>query len=72
MTEIDALKAHITKRLSISEAELEAFCQSFKLAKVKKLQFIVQPEFAAKNRYYVVQGSFRAYVIGDEGQEHTI
>ena len=42
------------------------------MTRVKKRQFIVQPEFTAKNRFYVVQGSFRAYVIGDEGQEHTI
>jgi CRP-like cAMP-binding protein len=72
MVETDLLKAHIQKRLSISNDDLEEFCQSFKVSKVKKRQFIVQPEFVAKNRYYVVQGSFRAYVIGDEGQEHTI
>jgi CRP-like cAMP-binding protein len=72
MVETDLLKAHIQKRLSLSNDELEEFCQSFKVSKVKKRQFIVQPEFVAKNRYYVVQGSFRAYVIGDEGQEHTI
>ena len=39
---------------------------------VKKRQFIVQPEFVSKHRCYVVSGSFRAYVIGDQGQEHTI
>jgi CRP-like cAMP-binding protein len=72
MVETDLLKAHIQKRLSFSDDDLEEFCQSFKVSKVKKRQFIVQPEFVAKNRYYVVQGSFRAYVIGDEGQEHTI
>jgi CRP-like cAMP-binding protein len=72
MVETDLLKAHIQKCLSISNDDLEEFCQSFKVSKVKKRQFIVQPEFVAKNRYYVVQGSFRAYVIGDEGQEHTI
>lgn len=72
MVETDLLKAHIQKRLSLSNDDLEEFCQSFKVSKVKKRQFIVQPEFVAKNRYYVVQGSFRAYVIGDEGQEHTI
>lgn len=72
MVETDLLKAHIQKRLSLSNDDLEEFCQNFKVSKVKKRQFIVQPEFVAKNRYYVVQGSFRAYVIGDEGQEHTI
>ncbi|NQX38822.1 cAMP-binding domain of CRP or a regulatory subunit of cAMP-dependent protein kinases [Pedobacter steynii] len=72
MNEYDKLKAHVQKRLSITEDELIEFCNAFKIVKVKKRQFIVQPEFVAKNRFYVVQGTFRAYVIGDEGQEHTI
>jgi len=72
MTDFTNFKAHIQKRLFISDEEFEEFCQSFKVSKVKKRQFIVQPEFVAKYRFYVVAGSFRAYVIGDEGQEHTI
>ena len=72
MSEYDQLKAHVQKRLSITEDELTEFCNAFKIVKVKKRQFIVQPEFVAKNRFYVLQGTFRAYVIGDEGQEHTI
>jgi CRP-like cAMP-binding protein len=51
---------------------LNEFCHSFKLIKVKKRQFIVQPDFIARHRFFVIKGSFRAYVIGDEGQEHTI
>lgn len=72
MSEYDKLKAHVQKRLSITEDELTEFCEAFKIVKVKKRQFIVQPEFVAKNRFYVVHGTFRAYVIGDEGLEHTI
>lgn len=68
----DQLKAHIKKRVTITEEDLAEFTQSFKVVKVKKRQFIVQPEFVSKSRFYVVQGAFRAYVIGDEGQEHTI
>lgn len=72
MSEYDKLKAYVQKRLSITKDELTEFCNAFKIVKVKKRQFIVQPEFVAKNRFYVIQGTFRAYVIGDEGQEHTI
>ncbi len=72
MKEHDNLKQHILKHVSFTDDELDEFCQSFKLLKVKKRQFIVQPGFVARHRYYVVQGSFRAYVIGDEGQEHTV
>lgn len=72
MTAQDHLKAHIQKRVTLTKEELEDFSQNFKVMNVKKRQFIVQPEFVSKNRYYVVSGSFRAYVVGDEGQEHTI
>ena len=72
MTDYDNLKKHVLKLTSMTNDELDEFCASFKLVKVKKRQFIVQPEFIARNRYYVVKGCFRAYVIGDEGQEHTI
>ncbi|TDH24587.1 Crp/Fnr family transcriptional regulator [Segetibacter sp. 3557_3] len=72
MADYDKLKENVLKRIALSDMELEEFCQSFQLMKVKKRQFIIQPEFVARHRYYVVQGSFRAYVIGDAGEEHTI
>lgn len=72
MMQYQALIDHIQKRVSLTDAEIEEFISFFKVSKVKKRQFIVQPEFIAKNRNYVVQGAFRAYVVGDEGEEHTI
>ena len=72
MTDYSQLQEHVLKRTQMTTDELDQFCQGFKLMRVKKRQFIVQPEFIAKHRYYVVSGCFRAYIIGEEGQEHTI
>ncbi|MBW8687896.1 Crp/Fnr family transcriptional regulator [Chitinophaga rhizophila] len=72
MSDYTSFKEHILKRLPLTEEELNEFCSSFKAVKIKKRQFIEQPGFLAKHRYFVVEGAFRAYVIGDEGQEHTI
>ncbi len=63
---------HINKKLSLTEEELNNFIDFFKVTKVKKRQFIIQPEFVAKYRSYVVQGSFIGYVIADDGQDHII
>jgi CRP-like cAMP-binding protein len=63
---------HIQKIVSLTEEEAQQFSASFKEAKIKKRQFIVQPGFTAKHRHYVVSGAFRAYVVADEGQDHTI
>jgi CRP-like cAMP-binding protein len=63
---------HISSRISFSEEEIQEFVSCFKVTKVKKRQFIIQPDFVAKYRNYVVDGAFRAYVVADEGEEHTI
>jgi CRP-like cAMP-binding protein len=44
----------------------------FKEVKVKKKQFIVQPNFVARHRTFIAKGAMRAYVIGEKGEEHTI
>jgi CRP-like cAMP-binding protein len=67
-----ALIDHISKRVSLNEDEIQEFVSCFKLTKVKKRQFIIQPDFVAKYRNYVFEGAFRAYVVADEGEEHTI
>lgn len=72
MTDYSPLIEHIQKRVSLSEAEVQQFVAAFKVTKVKKRQFIIQPDFVAKYRSYVLQGAFRGYVVADEGQDHTI
>jgi CRP-like cAMP-binding protein len=68
----EPLIKHIAARVTLNETEIQEFISHFKITKIKKRQFIIQPEFVAKYRNYVVQGAFRAYVVADEGEEHTI
>lgn len=56
----------------MSPEEMKTLLDAFVLKKVKKKQFIIQPDFIAKYRTYVVEGSFRSYVIGENGIDHTI
>ncbi|SFO74597.1 cAMP-binding domain of CRP or a regulatory subunit of cAMP-dependent protein kinases [Chitinophaga sp. YR627] len=72
MSDYSSFREHVLSRIPFTEEELNEFCNSFKAVRIKKRQFIEQPGFPAKHRYFVVEGAFRAYVIGDEGQEHTI
>lgn len=72
MTEYNKLQAHVAKRVTFTAEEAALFNEAFEVIRVKKRQFIIQPGFVDRYRYYVVQGAFRAYVIGDEGEEHTI
>jgi CRP-like cAMP-binding protein len=63
---------YIAKFVELNEDEKNAIIRSFKEVKIKKRQFIVQPQFITKHRNYVVKGAFRAYVVAEEGQDHTI
>jgi CRP-like cAMP-binding protein len=63
---------YIKNIVELTEEESLIINASFKEVKIKKRQFIVQPNFVANQRYFVLKGAFRAYVVADEGQEHTI
>ena len=72
MSEYQSLIDHINNKIQLTEEETDQFIAAFKLVKVKKRQFVVQPNFTAKYRNYIVKGAFRAYVVADGGQDHTI
>jgi len=72
MSDFAPLIDHINKRITLTAAEANEFAGAFKLAKVKKRQFIIQPDFVPRYRSFVLQGSFRVYVVDDKGQDHTI
>jgi CRP-like cAMP-binding protein len=72
MTPAELLINHIQQRVKLSPEETEQVLPYFTLKKYKKKQFVAQPDFVAKYRSYVIEGAFRAYVIGEDGEEHTI
>ena len=63
---------YIQKFIKLTSEEVIQFSESFKEVKIKKKQFIVQPNFTNKYRSFVVKGAFRSYVLTDDGQEHTV
>ncbi|OYQ46491.1 Crp/Fnr family transcriptional regulator [Flavobacterium cyanobacteriorum] len=72
MTGYHHLKEHILKRIIFSQDELDEFLSYFTVKEVKKKQFLIQPDFVARHRSYVVKGAFRAFIVSADGQEHTI
>jgi CRP-like cAMP-binding protein len=70
--EYQPLIDHIQKRIAPTPEELREMLAPFKLKKVKKKQFIIQPEFVPRQRSYVISGSLRAYVVDVKGEDHTI
>ena len=72
MTSQHKIVEYINRSVSLTEQESDIFGASFREVKIKKRQFIVQPNFVVKNRNFVVKGAFRAYVVDDKGQDCTI
>lgn len=72
MDEFEQFREHVRKRISLEEGILEIFVQAFREKVIKKKQFIIQPDFRAMYRTYVIHGAFRSYVIDKEGIDHTI
>lgn len=63
---------HIEKIVPLSEDETQQVAACFSALSVKKRQFIVQLNYVARHRNYVLEGAFRAYVITAEGKDQTI
>jgi CRP-like cAMP-binding protein len=72
MTSQEKIASYVEKFVRLTEKEKIEFTSRFKETRIKKRQFIVQPGFVPKCRYFVIKGALRAYVVGDEGKDHTI
>lgn len=68
----DQLINYVKNFVSLDDIETEEFVSCFEEVKVKKRQFIVQPNFTNKHRAFVVKGAFRCYAVANDGQEHTL
>jgi CRP-like cAMP-binding protein len=63
---------YVQNFVSLNDDEAEQLATAFNEVKIKKRQFIVQPNFTNQHRSFVVKGAFRSYAITDNGQEHTL
>lgn len=63
---------NLNRYVDLNEEDEKQFCAIVRTTKVKRRQFIVQPNFVCTHQTYVVNGAFRSYFISKEGVEHTI
>jgi len=63
---------NIKQYVTLTEEETERLIKIIRTTKIKKRQFIDQPNYVCEYRNYVVKGAFRSYFIDNEGKEHTV
>src|SRR5476651_2404078 len=72
MNEFSPVIECVSRYVALTDDEINHFVTFLKITKVKRRQFIVQPGFVCRNKSYVVKGAFRAYLVDNEGKEHTL
>lgn len=66
------LKAHIKKRVDISDEEFDACREFFVPKKIRKRQYFLQEGEISRHLGFVNSGCMRVYTIDDKGIEHII
>jgi len=72
MDDFSAIVKYVTKNIALTEEEEAYFVSLLTIKKLRKKQFIVQPDFVCNHRTYIVKGALRAYLVDTKGQEHTV
>lgn len=68
----DLLINYVKNFVALDDTEVEQLVSCFEEVKIKKRQFIVQPNFTNQHRAFVAKGAFRSYIVSNDGQEHTL
>ena len=72
MSSFDNIIQNVNRYVALNKDDEQQFISIIRTSRVKKRQFIVQPNFVCSNQTYVVKGALRSYFVSDEGFEHTI
>jgi CRP-like cAMP-binding protein len=63
---------YVSRHIQLTKEEEARYISYLRVKKVRKKQFIVQPDFVCNHRTYIVSGALRAYLVDDKGQENTV
>lgn len=72
MSEYQNILNNIKRYVSLNKEDEQQFISIIRTTRVKKRQFIVQPNFVCTHQTYVLKGAFRSYFVTNEGLDHTI
>ena len=72
MTDYKNILDNIKRYVPLNLDDEKQFTSIIRTTKVKRRQFIVQPNFICSHQTYVLKGAFRSYFVNDKGVEYTI
>lgn len=72
MEEFLPILNNVARYITLTDEEKAYYTSLLKVKKVKKKQYIVQPDFVCNHRTYIAKGAMRSYLIDGNGQDHTV
>lgn len=72
MEEFLPILNNVARYITLTDEEKAYYTSLLKIKKVKKKQYIVQPDFVCNHRTYIATGALRSYFIDESGQDHTV
>jgi CRP-like cAMP-binding protein len=72
MDDFSAIINYVSRYIVLTQEDKVFYASLLRIKKVKKKQFIVQPDFVCTHRTYILNGAMRAYLIDAKGQDHTV
>jgi CRP-like cAMP-binding protein len=69
---LDLLRAHILKRIQLTDDEFARCTTFFIPKKIRKSQFLLQEGDVCKQHAFVVKGCLRQYKLDAKGEEHVV
>jgi len=72
MDDFSAIIDYVSRHIVLTEEEKDYYVSLLRVKRVKKKQYIVQPDFVCTHRSYILKGAMRAYLIDGNGQDHTV
>ncbi|MGA9365569.1 MAG: Crp/Fnr family transcriptional regulator [Bacteroidota bacterium] len=68
----DVLRAHISKKIDLTEEEFARCTTFFVPKKLRKKQFLLREEEVCRHQAFVTKGCLRSYTIDTKGKEHVL
>ncbi len=72
MDNFDDILDNIKRYVPLNKKDEAEFTSIIQVKKVKRKEFIVEPDRTCTHQTYVLKGAFRSYFVNEDGIDHTI
>ena len=72
MNEFSPLLQYVNRHIQLNQQEEEYFCSLLRYTRLRKKQYLIQPDYVCKYKSYVVKGCLRAFITDDKGEDYTL